>query len=72
MTNTNAFRLVVQEKIFKNICYINLYKIISPYSVAINDPQGLYLNKLESPGPRNAPCQILSNLVQQFLFKPLG
>jgi len=26
-----------------------------------------HLNKLESPGPMDAPCQILSDLVWQFL-----
>jgi len=32
MTQFNAFRLVIYEKIFKGFCYIiNLYKNVSPY-----------------------------------------
>jgi len=40
MPKINAFRPVVHEnKIFKGICYMNLYKTMSPYGVAICDPR---------------------------------
>jgi len=40
MPKINAFRPVVHEKkIFKGFCYINIYKIMSPYGVAICDPR---------------------------------
>jgi len=55
MPNINAFQLVVHEKkIFKGFCYINLYKIC-PLRAWPFETHGLYLNKLESPAPNNAP-----------------
>jgi len=52
MTQFNAFSLVIYEKIFKGFCYIiNLYKNVSLY-------KGRNLNKLESPFPKDAKCQI--------------
>jgi len=53
MPNINAFKVVVHEKIFKGLCYINLYVLLGRGHLL---PQGLYLNKLESPCPRDAPC----------------
>jgi len=39
MPNMNAFRPVVHEKILKMFCYINLYKNMFPYGMAICDPR---------------------------------
>jgi len=52
------------------ICYINLYTTMSPLGVADCDSiQGVYLNKLESPRPKDAPCQIFSPVVHGKIFK---
>jgi len=57
MPNINAYKVVVHEKtIFKGFCSINLYKFIVPFGRGHLRPKGLYLNKLESTCPRDAPC----------------
>jgi len=44
MPNINAFRPVVHEKIFKGVCYINLYENYVPLGRCHYKPQGLHLN----------------------------
>jgi len=39
---------------------------MSPYSEVISDPNGLHLNELESPGPKDVPCQISIHSDQWF------
>jgi len=52
--DTRFGQLVHEKKIFKCFCYINLYKIVSPLSVAIHDPRDFIWAKL--PCPKDVPC----------------
>jgi len=71
MSNINAFSLVVHEKnIFKGFCFLNLYKTV-PLRRGHFCPQGFYLNKLESPGPKDVLCQILIHSGQWFVRRRL-
>jgi len=73
MPNINIFRSVVHEKnITFFLCAIswNLYKTVQ-LGRGHYGPQGLYLPKFESPGPKDVPCQIPMYLRQWFMRRRL-
>jgi len=71
MSNINAFRFVVHEKkITKYNRYINLSKIC-PLRAWPCVTQGTSFEKIESPGPKDAPCQILRHSSQCFVRRSL-
>jgi len=57
----------VSTSIFKAFYYINLDKAMSPKDVSIFETTELHLNKPESPGPKDVPCQTITHFGQWFM-----
>jgi len=62
---------VLEKNIFKHIPIYYYEKGLSPWGGAIHNPKGLHLNTVESPCPKDDPCQISMHSGQWFMRRRL-
>ena len=58
-------KLVLEKEIFKFLNFINLLSLFHNYP-QLKMGDALHLNKLESPSPKHALCQVWLKLAQWF------